>query len=74
MRTFGSLTLCRSLLSAGLVDRIRVAVFPVITGATGSDRLYDGYPDVSLEMLASRTLDGRTLVLEYAPTVLEGRR
>jgi dihydrofolate reductase len=35
MRTIGSLTLCRSLLSAGLVDRFRVVVFPVITGGSG---------------------------------------
>src|SRR4051794_21677065 len=35
MRTIGSLTLCRSLLRAGLVDRFRVVVFPVITGSTG---------------------------------------
>ena len=34
MRTMGSLTLCRSLLKAGLVDRFRVVVFPVITGST----------------------------------------
>ena len=32
MRTIGSLTLCRSLLNAALVDRFRVVVFPVITG------------------------------------------
>src|SRR5918996_1234702 len=42
MRTLGSLTLCRSLLEAGLVDRFRVVVFPVITGSTGRDRIYDG--------------------------------
>ena len=42
MRTIGSLTLCRSLLRAGLVDRFRVVVFPVITGSTGKDRIYDG--------------------------------
>ena len=72
MRTIGSLTLCRSLLNAGLVDRYRVVVFPVITGSTGRDRIYDGYPDVSLEMLASRTFDGRTQLVEYKPTVLDG--
>src|SRR5438552_3365726 len=44
MRTLGSLILCRSLLEAGLVDRFRVVVFPVITGSTGRDRIYDGYP------------------------------
>jgi dihydrofolate reductase len=72
MRTLGSLTLCRSLLNAGLVDRFRVVVFPVITGSTGRDRIYDGYPDVSLEMVSSRTFDGRLQLLEYAPTVLAG--
>jgi len=72
MRTMGSLTLCRSLLSAGLVDRFRVVVFPVITGSTGRDRVYDGYPDVSLDMLGSRTFDGRLQLVEYKPTVLAG--
>jgi dihydrofolate reductase len=70
MRTLGSLTLCRSLLKAALVDRFRVVVFPVITGSTGRDRIYDGYPDVALDMVASRTFDGRLQLLEYVPTVL----
>ncbi len=72
LRTIGSLTLCRSLLEAGLVDRFRVVVFPVITGRTGRERIYDGYPDVGLEMVASRTFDGRLQLLEYVPTVLTG--
>jgi riboflavin biosynthesis pyrimidine reductase len=72
MRTLGSLTLCRSLLKAGLVDRFRVVVFPVITGSTGSDRIYDGYPDVSLDMVNSRTFDGQLQLVEYVPTVLTG--
>jgi dihydrofolate reductase len=72
MRTIGSLTLCRSLLNAGLVDRFRVVVFPVITGSTGRERIYDGYPDVALDMVASRTFDGRIQLLEYVPTVLTG--
>jgi len=72
MRTMGSVSLCRSLLEAGLVDRFRVVVFPVITGSTGQDRIYDGYPDVALEMISSRTFDDRIQLLEYAPTVLFG--
>ena len=72
MRTIGILKLCRSLLNAGLVDRYRVVVLPVITGNTGRDRIYDGYPDVALEMTNSRTFDGRTQLLEYIPTVLAG--
>lgn len=72
MRTIGSLTLCRSLLNAGLVDRFRVVVFPVITGSSGRERIYDGYPDVALDMIGSRTFDGRIQLLEYVPTILPG--
>jgi dihydrofolate reductase len=72
MRTIGSLTLCRSLLEAGLVDRFRVVIFPVITGATGRERVYDGYPDVALEMSDSRTFDGQIQLVEYLPRVLHG--
>ncbi len=70
--TLGSLSLCRSLLTAGLVDRYRLVVFPVITGRTGSERIFDGYPDVSLELVESRTFDGRSQLLEYIPTVIDG--
>lgn len=72
MRTIGSLTLCRSLIKAGLVDRFRVVMFPVITGASGRERIYDGYPDVALDMVDSRTFDGRIQLVEYLPKVLDG--
>ncbi|NUO60004.1 MAG: deaminase [Hamadaea sp.] len=72
LRTLGSLALCRSLLNAGLVDRFRVVVFPVVNGRTGYDRIYDGYPEVRLDLLRTRTFDGRLQLLEYAPTVLDG--
>ena len=71
LSTIGSLSLSRALLSAGLVDRFRVVMFPVITGATGAERIYDGYPDIALEMTDHRTLDGRTQMVEYRPRVLE---
>ncbi|NEB64645.1 dihydrofolate reductase family protein [Streptomyces diastaticus] len=71
LSTIGSLTLCRSLLRAGLVDRFRVVMFPVITGATGEERIYDGYPDVALEMTDHRTFDGRIQLVEYRPRVLD---
>jgi dihydrofolate reductase len=72
LHTLGSISLCRSLLEAGLVDRFRVVVFPVITGKTGTGPIYDGYPDVALEMVDSRIFDGRIQLLEYVPTVLTG--
>jgi dihydrofolate reductase len=70
LSTIGSLSLCRSLLRAGLVDRFRVVMFPVITGATGAERIYDGYPDVALEMVDSRTFDKSIQLVEYRPHVL----
>ena len=72
MRTMGSISLCRSLLIAGLVDRFRVVVFPVVTGSSGRERIYDGYPDVALDMISSRTFDRRIQLLEYVPTILTG--
>jgi dihydrofolate reductase len=71
LSTLGSVSLCRSLLRSGLVDRYRVVMFPVITGATGAERIYDGYPDVALEMTDHRTFDGRIQLVEYRPRVLE---
>jgi len=72
LRTVGSVGLCRSLLAAGVVDRFRVVVFPVITGATGRERIFDGYPDIRLDLVDRRTFDGRLQLLEYVPTVLDG--
>lgn len=72
MRTIGSLSLCRSLMEAGLVDRFRLVIFPVITGRTGQERIYDNYADFTLEMVDSRTFDGRLQLLEYVPTMLPG--
>ncbi|HEX6257404.1 MAG TPA: dihydrofolate reductase family protein [Euzebyales bacterium] len=71
LTTIGSVALCRSLVAAGLVDRFRVVMFPVITGATGAERIYDGYPDVMLEMVENRTFDDRLQLVEYRPRVLE---
>jgi dihydrofolate reductase len=71
MSTIGSLSLARTLLQAGLVDRFRVVMFPVITGATGEERIYDGYPDVALEMVEHRTFDNSIQLVEYRPRVLE---
>lgn len=71
LSTIGSLTLSRSLLAAGLVDRFRVVVFPVITGRTGRERIYDGWPDLALTLREARTFDSGIQLLDYSPRVLE---
>jgi dihydrofolate reductase len=71
LRTLGSVSLGGSLLAARLVDRLRVIIFPVITGASGDQRLFEGYPDVTLELVEKRTFDGGLQLLEYVPTVLD---
>jgi dihydrofolate reductase len=68
LRSHGSLKLNRALLNAGLVDAIEVTVFPVISGATGVDRIFDGAADFDLDLLEARTFDGNTQVLTYRPT------
>lgn len=67
LRSQASLSLNWSLLEAGLVDRIQVTVYPVISGETGVSPIFRGLGDFDLDLLESRTLDGRTLELTYRP-------
>jgi dihydrofolate reductase len=69
LRSHGSLAMNRALMGAGLVDRVHVTLFPVITGQTGVDAIFEGAADFDLELIESRTLDGRTQELIYRPTV-----
>ncbi|TCC60262.1 deaminase [Kribbella pittospori] len=69
LRSHGSLSLNRALMSAGLVDRVQVTIFPVITGQTGVASVFQGADDFDLELLEHRTLDGRTQELIYRPTL-----
>jgi len=68
LRSHGSLSLNRDLMAAGLVDRIQLTLFPVITGKTGQEPIFGGAADFDLELLESRTLDGHTQELVYRPT------
>jgi len=65
----GSLSMNRALMAAGLVDRVQVTVFPVITGKTGLDPIFQGAADFDLELIESRTLDGRVQELSYQPSL-----
>jgi dihydrofolate reductase len=69
LRSHGSLSLNRALMAAGLVDRVQVTLFPVITGQTGVDPIFRGAADFDLELIESRTLDGHTQELIYRPTL-----
>ncbi|WP_448616626.1 dihydrofolate reductase family protein [Modestobacter sp. URMC 112] len=69
LRSHGSLSMNRALMAAGLVDRVQVTIFPVITGRTGTDPVFGGAADFDLELLESRTLDGRIQELVYRPTL-----
>ncbi len=69
LRSHGSLTLNRALMAAGLVDRVQVTIFPVISGATGADPVFRGAVDFDLELLEARTLDGNIQEVVYRPTL-----
>ena len=69
LRSHGSLSMNRALMAAGLVDRVQVTIFPVISGQTGDEPIFAGAADFDLELLESRTFDGRTQELIYRPTL-----
>jgi dihydrofolate reductase len=69
LRSHGSLSMNRALMAAGLVDRLQVTLFPVITGQTGDDPIFQGAADFDLELIESRTLDGNIQELIYRPTL-----
>jgi dihydrofolate reductase len=69
LRSHGSLSMNRALMAAGLVDRVQVTLFPVITGQTGDDPIFQGAADFDLELIESRTLDGNIQELIYRPAL-----
>jgi dihydrofolate reductase len=69
LRSHGSLSLNRALMAAGLVDYVQVTLFPVITGQTGAEPIFQGAADFDLELTESRTFDGRIQELIYRPTL-----
>jgi dihydrofolate reductase len=69
LRSHGSLSMNRALMAAGLVDHVQVTLFPVITGQTGLDPIFQGAADFDLELVETRTLDGHIQELTYRPTL-----
>ncbi|HLA69949.1 MAG TPA: dihydrofolate reductase family protein [Steroidobacteraceae bacterium] len=69
LRSHGSLSMNRALMAAGLVDRVQMTLFPVITGQTGQEPIFQDAADFDLELIESRTLDGNIQELIYRPTL-----
>ena len=69
LRSHGSLSMNRALMAAGLVDRVQLTIFPVITGQTGVEPIFGGAADFDLELIESRTFDGHIQELIYRPAL-----
>ena len=67
LRSIGSIRLVKSLAKLGLIDRLRLMVFPLILGETGKEPIYSDYPRVPLELVDTKVLDSRLALLEYSP-------
>ena len=68
LRTVGSLSVVQQLLDARLVDRLRLMNFPLIAGPAGREPAFSGMASADLDLVDQRVLDGRVLLVEYAPT------
>jgi dihydrofolate reductase len=68
LRTIGSLSLVRQLLGAGLIDRLRLLVFPLIVGVTGQEPAFAQLPDIALDLVGQSVLDRRIVLSEYRPS------
>jgi dihydrofolate reductase len=70
LRTLGSLSLVKQLLSACLVDRLKLVVCPLVLPQTGIEPLFAGPPDMGFDLLSTKVLDNRVLLLEYRPALV----
>jgi dihydrofolate reductase len=67
LRTIGSMALVNSLMKLGLVDLLRITIFPLTLGPDGREPIYAGYRRAGLELADVRVLDSRLVMLEYRP-------
>jgi len=67
LRSIGSISLVKSMMQLGLVDRLRLMIFPLVLGSAGREPIYPGYPQTGLELIDTKILDSRLVVLEYCP-------
>jgi dihydrofolate reductase len=67
LRLIGSLSLLRRLLTLGLIDLLRLIVFPQVLAETGTSPIFAGLPDLTMELDDTLVLDGRLVVIDYRP-------
>lgn len=67
IRSIGSIQLVTSMLKLGLVDRLRLMVFPVILGDTGEEPIYADLQRTAIQLIGTQVLDARLVLLEYRP-------
>jgi dihydrofolate reductase len=65
LRCIGSISLVKSMIQLGLVDRLRLMIFPLILGTVGKEPVFDAYLRTSLSLIDTRVLDARIVLLEY---------
>jgi dihydrofolate reductase len=71
MLVYGSRRLSRALIEMGLVDELRLLVYPVVLGA--GDRLFGETQDkIALRLVESRPLTGGVVSMIYAPAMADG--
>lgn len=68
LRTIGSMALVSSMMKLGLVDLLRLTIFPLTLGADGREPIYAGYPRVGYELVQTLVIDSRLVMLEYRPS------
>lgn len=74
LRCIGSIRLVKSLMKLGLIDRLRLMIFPLILGDAGKEPIFAGYPRVPLELIHTKVLDSRLILLEYRPAKLSAEK
>ena len=67
IRSHGSLAMNRALMAAGLVDRVQISIFPVVSGQTGQQPVFEKAADFDLDLIDSHVFDGRIQELVYRP-------
>lgn len=53
------------MIQLGLVDRLRLMIFPLILGTVGKEPIFAAYRRTSLKLMDTRVFDARLILLEY---------